>query len=484
MRRNAIAAFIFLSISATSAFAYQYTMWVPGWGSAQLNSIQLNAGALTETNPFWYQWNSDFTIAKKSYSAVENPTWRAAMTGTLIVPTITNSLGSGFDRNIVVQMLSSAANREAHANHIVKLVLDQGYDGIDIDYERVPTSSRANFTAFIATLSQKMRAVNKKLSICVYAKTSDAENWDGAGAQDWSALGQLADSIKIMAYDYSYSTSAAGPIAPLAWLDGVARYATSVIPGNKIIIGLPFYGYDWSGNSGTDVSYATAMATAQRVGATVTRDNNGEATFSYSGRTVYFQDATSYKRKIDLLKQNHPSIGGFAAWAAGMEDPDVWKVIKGETITTPAPAPVPTPTPTPSPTPTPTTPGTGNGGGTGSGSGSGGTGGGGVTPVSADFAIVGPTLIAAKAGATASASFSVTPLNGFAGVSTISFEGLTGFVGTVNATSTSAMPNTPVTVRVTPSATMTAGIYQIVVRFTSGTITHEQIVNVVVKSKR
>lgn len=462
MRRIAIAAFAVLILAASSASAYQYSMWVPGWGSAQLTSIQTNAGALNETNPFWYQWNADFTIAKKGYSAVENPTWRAAMTGTLIVPTVANSLGSGFDRDIAVKMLSTAANREAHANNIVQLVLNQGYDGIDIDYERVPATSRANFTAFITTLSQKLHAMNKKLSVCVYAKTSDAENWDGAGAQDWPALGQLADSIKIMAYDNHYNGSAAGAITPLSWLDGVARYALSVIPGQKVIIGLPFYGYDWSGTSATDVSYAQAMAKAQSVGATITRDNNGEATYSYSGRVVYFQDATSYKRKVDLLKQNHPSIGGFAAWAAGMEDPEVWSVIKGQTVN---PAPAPTPPP----------PGTG---------GTSGSGGGGVTPASADFTITGPTMMTAKAGATASASFTVTPLNGFAAASTISFEALGGFSGAVNASATSAMPNTPITVRVTPNAGLAGGVYQIVVRFTSGTIVHDQIVNVVVKSKK
>jgi spore germination protein YaaH len=260
-------------------------------------------------------------------------------------------------------MLASAATREAHAAAIAQLAAVNAFDGIDIDYERVPTSSRANFTAFIATLAQKLHAANKKLSVTVYAKTSDADNWNGPGAEDWTALAGLADEIKIMAYDYSWPGSAPGPIAPLDWLDQVASYAQSTIPNDKIMIGLPFYGYDWSGGSARGVSYAAAMQGAQSQGAAITRDANGEATYSYSGGVVYFQDATSYQRKVQMLQQKHPQIGGFAHWAAGQEDPAIWNVIRGGSsnsspatpppVVTPPPAPAPAPSPAPAPQPAP-----------------------------------------------------------------------------------------------------------------------------------
>src|SRR5205823_2418466 len=122
---------------------------------------------------------------------------------------------------------------------------------------------------------------------------------NGPGAEDWAALAGLADEIKIMAYDYSYPGSAAGPISPLDWLDKVASYAQSTIPNDKIMIALPFYGYDWSGTNARGVSYAAAMQGAQTQGATIAHDVNGEATYSYgSGNVVYFQDATSYQRKV------------------------------------------------------------------------------------------------------------------------------------------------------------------------------------------
>jgi spore germination protein YaaH len=323
---------------ASTASAYQNSAWIPPWNGNALTSLQSNVGILSESNPVWYSWNADGSIAKV-WNA-ENPTWRAAMTGTQLIPTVQNVVNNNFDGNVAANVLATAESREAHASAIAQLAVSNAYDGIDIDYERIPTSSRSNFTSFLTTLAQKLHAANKKLSVSVDAKTSDSQNWSGPGAEDWPAIGRIADSVKVMAYDYSWSTSAPGPIAPLEWLDQVATYAESVIPTSKIMMGLPWYGYDWNSAGATaNMTYATAMQLAQSKGATVTHDVNGEATFTFSTHTVFFQDASSFAKKVDLLKQRHPAIGGFAAWSAGQEDPSVWNVIRGSSAAPATPPP-------------------------------------------------------------------------------------------------------------------------------------------------
>ena len=295
-----------------------------------------------------------------------------------------------------------ATTREAHANALAQLAISNGFDGIDVDYERVPTTSRANFTTFVGSLAAKLHAANKKLSVTVYAKASDKENWNGPGSQDWIAIGAAADSVKIMAYDYHWSTSAAGAIAPLDWLDQVAAYAEQTIAGSKIMMGLPWYGYDWPSSGGaTTATYATAHQTMLTNNATVQRDAaSGEPYFSYSGHTVYFQDAAGYATKVNLLKQKHPGIGGFAHWAAGQEDPDVWNVITGSSSSGGTPLPA------------------------------------------ADFTISGPTTMQIVQGGSASANFQVIPVNGFTATTSVSVQ--LGFAGsavpspaTVTAGSTS-----------------------------------------------
>jgi len=107
-----------------------------------------------------------------------------------------------------------------------------------------------------------------------------------------------------MAYDKHYPGGAAGDISPLARLDQIATYAEATIPVQKIVFGLPWYGYDWLGTNATSLTFADAESPAQRVGATITHDADGEATFTYSGHSA--------------------SIAGFAHWRAGAEDPAIW----------------------------------------------------------------------------------------------------------------------------------------------------------------
>ena len=426
--RPAVATLFALTI-ATQAFAYRITAWIPPWDQNALTSIQMNAGAVSESNPVWYGWNADGTIAK-NWNA-ENSTWRAAMTGSALIPTIQNVINKSFSATAVETMLATPASREAHAAAIFQLVSSNAFDGIDVDYERVPASSRANFTAFVGTLGAKLHGSGKKLSVTVYAKTGDV-TWNGAGAEDWAAIGGVADSVKIMAYDYHYASTDAGAITPLDWLDKVVTYAETTVPRSKIIVGLPWYGYDWSSAGGATASYTSAMQVAQNNGVVVSHDANGEATYSYNGHTVFFQDAASYAKKVDLIKQKHGSVGGFAHWAAGVEDPAIWGVIRGTGV--PAPA----------------------------------------QPLPGDFSITGPNVLTLTQGSEIKADYRLTPINGFAGTATMSV-----LPGAFNG---AIAPVSPMTLRVAATSLTAPGAYQVTLRFTSGTLVHDNVVTIVVNA--
>lgn len=434
MRIAAIAALLFSF--AASSFAYQESAWIPPWNADALKSLQSNLGTLNETNPVWYSWNADGTPLK-NWNA-ENASWRSSMTGTLLIPTVQNIINGSFDGNAAAAVLASPASRESTAAAISQLVITQAFDGIDIDYERLPAASRDNFTAFLTTLGQKLHAANKKLSVTVYAKTSDSANWNGPGGEDWPAIGRIADSIKIMAYDYSYSGSAPGPIAPLNWIDGVATYAQSVIPSDRIMIALPWYGYDWSSGAATDLTYASAMQLAQSNGATVSHDANGEATFSYGGHTVFFQDASSYAKKVQLLKERHASIAGFAAWSAGVEDPAIWNVLRGSSSSGAAPPPAP----------------------------------------SAAIAISGPGSLTVSRGSSTEADYQLVAVNGFTGTAAVVLQPPSGFNGTVSANAASVASGGSIRVTVNTTSLTTPGSYQFQVNLTSGTLTATQAVTI------
>ncbi len=417
--------------------AYRMSVWVPAWDSKAVPILQQQAGNLDEANPGWYAAMADGSVTK-NWNA-EDPKLRAALSGVELLPTIKNyNADGGFD-GALAETILSASVREQHAEAIAQLVVTNAFDGIDIDYERVPATSRGDFTAFVETLAAKLHASGKKLSVTVHAKTRE-ESRSGPGAQDWAAIGAAADSVKIMAYDYHWSTSPAGAIAPLSWLEQVAAYAASTIPAGKAIVGLPWYGYDWLAQRAETVTYSDAMTRAQNVGATVGRDANGEATFTYGQRTVFFQDATSYQRKIEAIIARHPSIGGFAHWRVGAEDPAVWDVI-GQLRAT------------------------------------------GRTPVEApakDFAISGPAQIAVTAGTTASAAFSYIAINGFDEQVNVTATVLDAFGGTASLSAPRIARTGSTSLSVTVPAMTVPGIYRLTLKMSGATVSHEQVVRMVV----
>ena len=103
-------------------------------------------------------------------------------------------------------------------------------------------------------LASILHSHGKIVTIDVSGKTwDDTSGW--GGAWDYRALGEACDYVCIMCYDYHWSGSEAGPIGPLGWLRKVVKYALSTIPREKIVIGIPFYGYRWLGRNGVGLTF-------------------------------------------------------------------------------------------------------------------------------------------------------------------------------------------------------------------------------------
>src|SRR5579884_747607 len=105
--RSRLGAVLLFVAAALPLQAYTISAWIPTWDPNALTTVQRHAGAMTESNPGWYTVNSDGSIARNS--GAEDPTMRAAMTGTLVIPTIKNDAGGSFDGNLVAKLLSTAS---------------------------------------------------------------------------------------------------------------------------------------------------------------------------------------------------------------------------------------------------------------------------------------------------------------------------------------------------------------------------------------
>lgn len=313
---------------AGAAARYEVSVWYPGWGTSGVSdydSLRLRSHLIDEVNPYWYALKPGGAV--RPYEWAEDPRLLslARREGIAVMPLVSNE----FDPDRVSRMLQSRESRERHARQLVQLAVQNGYDGLDLDYELLRASDRNRFSLFVEDLARRLHARGKQLSVAVHPKTSEPGHWSGARAQDWKRIGQAADKVKIMLYDYHWDGSRAGPAAPLWWIDEVLSFAKTQIAPRKIRMGLPFYAREWRGTSARDLVHADVRRIIDGHSPTIRAHASGERYFNYAGgRTVYFQTPLSIDRKLGVLVDRHPRIGGISVWHIGGEAPGYWNAIR------------------------------------------------------------------------------------------------------------------------------------------------------------
>lgn len=333
----ALALALLVGTVAHAAEPKRVSAFLTFWDQAKgIDSIVTNSDLLTDVTPVWYHLGPDGTV--RAYTTATGATYEdpslltfLRSAGILVIPSVTNVVDGRWDGALVSRIINDPVLANAHVADLVQLAVSKQYDGIDLDYENLRASDRAAFSALVTSLATALHAQGKLLTVNVHAKTSEPGAWDGPMAQDWAALGAAADQVRIMMYDYHWSTSDPGPISPINWVAGVLSFARTVIPAEKISHGVPLYGYDWLGQSGAPVVWREAVSLANRLGVAINWDRSSAAPwFTYADgatqRTVFFEDATSVDAKLQMTTAY--GVGGIAFWRLGGEDPGTWTAIR------------------------------------------------------------------------------------------------------------------------------------------------------------
>lgn len=298
-------------------------------------TVLAHRDAVTEVSPWMYGLAAggqiDTQYPAGQAAAVARDIGRLRAAGLRVVPTIANITNGKWSYQPVHQMLHSPALMTRQVAAIMALVQRHDYAGVDIDYENLRAGDRQAFSTFARELAAALHAHGKLLSVAVFAKTSNAGTDQRNLAQDYAAIGRVADQVRLMGYDYHWATSPPGPIAPVGWIRDVLRYARTQIPASKIILGIPLYGYDWSGGHGTAISWLQALRLSRQYHAPPRYSVTSQAPwFSYTDRagrkhTVWFENEASSRAKFDLAQG--AGVAGVYLWMYGYEDAGTWPAL-------------------------------------------------------------------------------------------------------------------------------------------------------------
>ena len=233
--------------------------------SRGFEAIVANADVFSDISPFWYRVDADGRVVPFTTdlgASYEDPAILSFLRakGIRVIPTVANILNGVWDGALVSGLINDPVRTTVNISSLVQLAVTKGYDGIDLDYENLSASDRPAFTNFVSQLAVALHASGKLLTVNVYAKTAEPGTWNGPQAQDWGAIGQAVDQVRIMTYEYHWSTSGPGPIAPINWVGDVLAFARTTMPAQKIMQGIPLYVYDWWVNPASIVRRSSALA--------------------------------------------------------------------------------------------------------------------------------------------------------------------------------------------------------------------------------
>ncbi|HHV51720.1 MAG TPA: LysM peptidoglycan-binding domain-containing protein [Clostridiales bacterium] len=299
------------------------------------NTLQNTLPHLTFISPFSYQVRADGSLVPLNDTAIIQAA-RAQNVAPLMV--ITNILeGGSFDSDLASTILNSEQVVNTLLDNVVQNIQQKNYTGLDIDFEYIYPSDREAYNRFVQRAADRLHPLGYTVTTALAPKTRADQPGLLYEAHDYAFHGATVDHVILMTYEWGYTYSPPRAVAPVNLVEEVLQYAVTEIPSEKILMGIPNYGYNWTlpfvqGSAAQTISHTAAVNLALREGAEIQFDEEAQSPFfSYyddQGRqhVVWFEDARSIEAKLALVDKYN--LGGVSYWTVNSFFPQNWLVLE------------------------------------------------------------------------------------------------------------------------------------------------------------
>ncbi len=243
--------------------------------------------------------------------------------GTSPILTLTPLGADGqFNNSLISSVVRNPEYTQTLIRQVLAAVLEKGYTGVDIDFEFILAEDRNLFTEFVRQMADALHSIGCTLSVALAPKTSADQPGLLYEGKDYPALGEIADYVLLMTYEWGYKYGPNMAVAPLNKVREVVEYAVSEIDPRKIHLGIPNYGYDWplpfirGVTVARTIGNVEAVQTAVRNHAVIHFDETAQSpyfryTLDGTEHEVWFEDVRSLQAKFRLIKDSGLQGAGY-----------------------------------------------------------------------------------------------------------------------------------------------------------------------------
>ena len=150
-----------------------------------------------------------------------------------------------FNNQLIRALVENEELQDRLTAQMLEMMERKGYRGVDIDFEYILPENKEQYVQFVGKVKQRMGKSGYRVTVAAAPKTSDRQRGILVEGVDYSKLGENADAVFLMTYEWGYTYGPPMAVAPLDKVREVVEYALTRIPPEKIILGIPNYGYDW-----------------------------------------------------------------------------------------------------------------------------------------------------------------------------------------------------------------------------------------------
>jgi peptidoglycan-N-acetylglucosamine deacetylase len=289
------------------------------WDPQSFFSLQRNINNLNLVIPEWMFIDPK---ADTIYTQIDERALAVMKkSGVPVMPMLSNNFKTQFLGEPVHRILTHPRKKERLINDLINILQKNHFAGVNVDFEELQEKTDEPLIAFQKELYTRLHEKGLLVTQDIMPFNTD---------YNFEQLAKYNDYIFLMAYDQYAENTGAGPIAHQQWIEAAVDKVARKIPGNKLVLGLAAYGYDWPQHGpATTITYQQALSTARESEGKIDFDNDSyNLHYSYyddndKPHEVYFMDAATTFNSLRFATEY--GLAGTALWRLGSEDSRTWK---------------------------------------------------------------------------------------------------------------------------------------------------------------
>ena len=232
-----------------------------------------------------------------------------------------------FNNYLITRIVNDMDAQNQLIDQLTETVLEKDFRGVDIDFEYILATDREAFAAFVTNVRTAINALGYPVSVALAPKIADNQPGLLYEGKDFALLGAAADSVLLMTYEWGYTYGPPMAVAPLDKVRQVVEYAITRIPTEKINLGIPNYGYDWTLPFVRGESRARTIGNIEAVQIAI--ENNAAIQFDEVAMSPffrYFRDGKQHEVWFEDVRSLQAKFGLVSAY--GLRGMGYWTVMQ------------------------------------------------------------------------------------------------------------------------------------------------------------